>query len=107
MNFVIALFGKIAGAVAGNTVLAWIAPLFTGAASAIGALITAVAEIVLALSKSPEGRVFLAICAVSAGLLYGRFHWIEQGRLEEQILAAEHIKLATAHCQPAPAKRKP
>jgi len=56
------------------------APVLAGIANAIGATITAIFEIVLALSKSAEGRVFLAIAALGIGFLYMRFHYIEEGK---------------------------
>jgi hypothetical protein len=56
------------------------APVLAGIANAIGATITAIFEIILALSKSAEGRVFLAIAALGIGFLYMRFHYIEEGK---------------------------
>jgi hypothetical protein len=57
-----------------------LAPILTGIANAIGAAITAVFEIIVSLSKSPEGRVVLGIAAASLAVLYLRFHYIEEGR---------------------------
>jgi hypothetical protein len=57
-----------------------LAPILAGIANAIGAAITAVFEIIVSLSKSPEGRVVLGIAAASLAVLYLRFHYIEEGR---------------------------
>jgi hypothetical protein len=57
-----------------------LAPILTGIANAIGAAITAIFEIVVSLSKSPEGRVVLGIAAAGLAILYLRFHYIEEGR---------------------------
>ena len=57
-----------------------VAPILTGIANAIGATITAIFEIVVSLSKSAEGRVFLAMVALGLGFLYLRFHYIEEGK---------------------------
>jgi hypothetical protein len=57
-----------------------LAPILTGIANAIGAAITAIFEILVSLSKSPEGRVTLGIAAASLTVLYLRFHYIEEGR---------------------------
>ncbi len=57
-----------------------VAPIVTGIANAIGATITAIFEIVVSLSKSAEGRVFLAMAALGLGFLYLRFHYIEEGK---------------------------
>jgi hypothetical protein len=55
-------------------------PILTGIANAIGATITAIFEILVALSRSAEGRVFLAMAALGLGFLYLRFHYIEEGK---------------------------
>ncbi len=55
-------------------------PILTGIASAIGAIITAIFEIVASLAKSAEGRVILALLALGLGFLYLRFHYIEEGK---------------------------
>lgn len=57
-----------------------LAPIVTAVANSIGAVITAVFEILVALSKSPEGRVTLAFAAAGLGFLYLRFHYIEEGK---------------------------
>jgi hypothetical protein len=68
------------GAVASAAFLGPLGPILSGIANAIGATITAVFEIVVALSKSAEGRVVLGIIAVGVSFLYLRFHYIEQGK---------------------------
>ncbi len=84
------------GSVATLAFLGPFGPVITGIANAIGAMITAIFDIVLALAKSAEGRVILAILAAAAGFLYLRFHYIEEGKAE-----------ARAHCasihKPCPA----
>jgi hypothetical protein len=50
----------------------------------VGALVAAIGEILAALSKSAEGRVVLAILAATLGLLYLRYHYIEEGRTIER-----------------------
>jgi hypothetical protein len=57
-----------------------LAPILTGIANAIGAAITAIFEILVSLSKSPEGRVVLGLAAAGLTVLYLRFHYIEEGR---------------------------
>lgn len=57
-----------------------VGPILTGIANAIGAIITAIFEIVASLAKSPEGRVILAFLALGLGFLYTRFHYIEEGK---------------------------
>jgi hypothetical protein len=57
-----------------------LAPILTGIANAIGATITAIFEILAALSKSAEGRVVLALAALGLGFLFLRFHYMEEGK---------------------------
>jgi hypothetical protein len=73
-------------------------PIVTGIGNFIGAIVTAVGEILAALSKSAEGRVALCLIAALAGFLYLRFHYIQEGK------AIERAKIATAH-KPCPASR--
>ncbi len=68
-----------------------LAPIITAIAKAIGATITAVFEIIVALSKSPEGRVVLAIAALGIGFLVMRHHYIEEGKA----WATAHPKIIT------------
>jgi hypothetical protein len=57
-----------------------VGPILTSIATAIGAIITAIFEIVASLAKSAEGRVILAFLALGLGFLYLRFHYIEEGK---------------------------
>jgi hypothetical protein len=68
------------GGLASLAFLGPVAPIITGIANAIGAVITAVFEIIVALSKSPEGRVVLGIAAAGICFLYLRWHYIEEGK---------------------------
>jgi hypothetical protein len=68
------------GSLASLAFLGPLAPIITGAANAIGAIVTAIFEIIVALSKSPEGRVVLGIAAAGVCFLYLRFHYIEEGK---------------------------
>ncbi len=77
------------GTMASLAFLGPLGPILTGIANAIGSLITAIFEIVVSLSKSPEGRVALSLAAVFAGFLYLRFHYYEEGKADAhaQLLA--------------------
>jgi hypothetical protein len=75
-----------------------LAPILTGLGQLVGAIVTAIGEILAALSKSAEGRVALFLMAALAGFLYLRFHYIEEGK------AIEKAKIAAAH-KPCPAVR--
>jgi len=68
------------GTVASLAFLGPAGPILTGIANAIGAIITAIFEIIASLAKSAEGRVILAIFALGLGFLYLRFHYIEEGK---------------------------
>jgi hypothetical protein len=77
--------GRVFGALGLRTVasLAFLGPagpILVGIANAIGAIITAIFEIVASLAKSAEGRVILALLALGLGFLYLRFHYIEEGK---------------------------
>ncbi len=74
------LAGLGLGTVASLAFLGPIGPIVTGVANAIGAIITAVFEIIASLAKSAEGRVILALLALGLGFLYLRFHYIEEGK---------------------------
>jgi hypothetical protein len=67
-------------AVASVAVLGPLGPVLNGIANAIGSTITAVFEIVVALSRSAEGRVVLGLIALGLSFLYLRFHYIEEGK---------------------------
>lgn len=60
--------------------LGFLGPAVSGLATFIGGIFQAVSEIVVSLSKSPEGRVVLALIAAAAAFLYLRFHYIEEGK---------------------------
>jgi hypothetical protein len=64
-----------------------LAPIVSGAAQFIGGIFQAVIEIVVAMSKSPEGRVMLALIAAGLGFLYLRFHFIEEGKAMARVTA--------------------
>jgi hypothetical protein len=69
---------------------AWLgplAPIVAGAAQFIGGIFQAVIEIVVAMSKSAEGRVMLAFIAAGLGFLYLRFHYIEEGKAMARVAA--------------------
>lgn len=78
-----ALFGFLAslwGRLLASAFLGPIAPILTGIGQLIGGVITAFAEIVAALAKSPEGRVALCLVAAGLGFFFLRYHYIEEGR---------------------------
>jgi ABC-type cobalamin transport system permease subunit len=106
-TFILSMVAKLAG----NTVLGWIAPLFTGLGGAIGNIVLAISEILLALTRSPEGRVALLAVALAGGGLYIHYHGVRQGEIEAQAIAADELKAAldkqrkTFKCA-APAKRR-
>ncbi len=68
------------GTVASLAFLGPLGPIVTGVANAIGAIITAIFEIIGSLAQSAEGRVILALLALGLGFLYLRFHYIEEGK---------------------------
>lgn len=68
------------GTAASLALLGPLGPLLTGIASAIGATLTAIFEIVASLARSAEGRVILALLALGLSFLYLRFHFIEEGK---------------------------
>jgi fumarate reductase subunit D len=88
--------GWAASAASWAALLGPFAPIVTGVAQAVGAVVTAIGEIVVALAKSPEGRVVLALGALGIAFLYGRFHYIEQGRAAERIVTAAKVQQALA-----------
>ena len=66
----------------GLTSLAFLGPLgpiLTGIGQFIGGVISAIAEIITAMSKSYEGRIGLALICAGLGFLYIRFHYFEEG----------------------------
>jgi hypothetical protein len=82
--------------------LAPLAPIVSGIAQLIGAVVTAIGEILAALSKSAEGRVALFLAATLLAFLYLRFHYIEEGK------AIEKAKIAATHkpCHPSRIERR-
>jgi hypothetical protein len=74
------LAGWVAKSVFWSGLLGAVGPIVSAIATLIGGFISAVSEIVVSLSKSPEGRVVLGICAAGLGFLYLRFHYIEEGK---------------------------
>lgn len=67
-----------------SSVVALVGPLITGILKFGGGIFTALAEIVVALSKSPEGRVMLALMALGIGFLSMRYHYIAEGKLRAE-----------------------
>ena len=95
--FLLSILGRLAGAFAGKALFSWVVPLLTGTGGAVGTILQAFAEIILALAKSPEGRVVLLMAALFSAGLYGRFHYIQQGRAEARgIVEAEASKKIAA-----------
>jgi hypothetical protein len=92
----------IAGAVLGSLVgwvtrraaaagLASVTGILGSSLKAVGLLLEALAEIVVSLARSPEGRVVLVIVLIGAGSLYVRHHYLEQGRAEGYAQAKQEI----------------
>jgi hypothetical protein len=95
------IWGRLAATLANTAALGFLgplAPIIAGIGQFIGAVISAIGEILASLSKSAEGRVFLCLLAALIGFLYLRFHYIEEGK------ATERAKIATAH-KSCPASR--
>ncbi|MBT3070924.1 hypothetical protein KKP04_08595 [Rhodomicrobium sp. Az07] len=91
LAFILSSFGSLATGAAklGLSVgalafLGPLAPIVSGVAQFVGAIVAAIGEILASLSKSAEGRVALAILAATLGLLYLRYHYIEEGRTIER-----------------------
>lgn len=104
--FFTALWARLAAWASAATFLSFLgplAPIIAGVASALGSTITALFEILASLSKSPEGRVFLALLAGGLGFLYLRYHYIEEGKAEMQPQLAA-VKRSCA--QPADRRRR-
>jgi hypothetical protein len=106
---IIASFGARIAAIAAKiglpaalTFLTPLAPIVSGIGQFIGAVITAIGEILVALSKSAEGRVALCLLVAFFAFLYLRFHYIEEGR------AIEKAKIASTHkpCHPSKIERR-
>lgn len=77
------LWGKVLGGFGKLALLgplAVLSPALGGIARFVGGIFEAIIEIVVAMSKSPEGRVMLGVFAAGAAFLYLRFHYIEEGK---------------------------
>jgi|GEM_PF-5144692 len=97
-----ALAGKLGVSVGALAFLGPLAPVVSGVAQFVGALVVAIGEILASLSKSAEGRVALAVLAATLGLLYLRHHYIEEGRTIERTRIAASQK----PCPAAKAERR-
>ncbi|MFZ1109491.1 MAG: hypothetical protein WAN43_14260 [Rhodomicrobium sp.] len=82
--------------------LAPLSPIVSGIAQFFGAVVTAIGEILAALSKSAEGRVALCLLAALLAFLYLRFHYIEEGK------AIEKAKITATYkpCHPSKIERR-
>ena len=100
LALIASLGARLVGSAALSTGLALLgplAPVITGVAQFVGAVATAIGEILASLSKSAEGRIALALAAALLGFLYLRFHYIEEGK------AMGRAEAAAAH-KPCPTK---
>ena len=90
---------KLGLSTAGLALLGPLTPIIIGGAQFLGSTVTAAGEIIASLSKSAEGRVALALAATLIGVLYLRFHYIEEGKAiaKAQIAATQ---------KPCPTKTK-
>lgn len=102
------------GSLAGLGLLGPIAPILTAIGTFIGSIISAIAEIIGAMSRSYEGRIALAAIVAGVGLLYLRWHYIEQGRAEAPVKfvtrlvkAPPEIKTVTKYVKQACPSPKP
>ncbi len=93
-----ALAAKFGISTAGLVLVGPLAPIITGIMQFTGAVVTAIGEILAALSKSAEGRIALALAAALVGFLYLRFHYIEEGK------AIVRAEIAATHKQPCPTR---
>ncbi len=71
---------KFGFSTAGLALLGPVTPIISGMAQFVGAVVTAIGEILASLSKSAEGRVALALAVALLGFMYLRFHYIEEGK---------------------------
>ncbi len=94
----IAAIGVKIGLPAALAFLSPLAPIVSGVVQFTGAVVTAVGEILAALSRSAEGRVALCLIMALVGFLYLRFHYIQEGK------AIERAKIAVLH-KPCPARK--
>ena len=87
LAFIVSFGGRLAAgaakfglSTAGLALLGPLSPVISGMAQFVGAVVTAIGEILASLSKSAEGRVALALAVALLGFLYLRFHYIEEGK---------------------------
>lgn len=99
------LASQLFGQALWSSLIGWIGPLTSSIVSLGGAIISAIAEIIIALSKSPEGRIFLALIVVAGGLCFGRWHYLEQGRAEGLLQMEEKVKAVKCPATTAPRTR--
>ena len=110
MSIFLAIFTSVAGRLAagaaklgittvGLALLGPLTPIIIGGAQFLGSVVAAAGEIIASLSKSAEGRVALALAATLIGVLYLRFHYIEEGK------AIAKVEIAATQ-KPCPAKTK-
>lgn len=103
----IAGFGALAGAIVLAIFFPFVAGILTGLGNAIGSLISAAGEIILSLSKSPEGRITLAAGVAVIGFLFIRYHYFEEGRAAGRLEVKPQIVKVAAKCPlPKPVMRK-
>ncbi len=102
LSTVISFAGRILGAASWAAWLGPFAPIVTGVAKAIGGLIEAIVEIVVALSRSPEGRIVLALLVGAFGFLYFRAHYIEAGKA----IAPTRVVTVTKPCARLPLEKR-
>jgi len=101
LALVTSLWTRLAAGAASAAVLAFLGPLgpiISGIGQFIGAVITAIGEILASLSKSAEGRVALCLVAAVLGFLYLRFHYIEEGREQGKAIAAAKYAATQKPC---------
>jgi hypothetical protein len=92
-----------------------VGPILTAVGQFVGSIISAVAEIIGAMARSYEGRWALAGIALALAGLYGRWHYIEQGRAEAPVKIVTRtirtpapppiVKYVQKACPALPAKR--
>lgn len=77
-------------------IVAQVAPIVIGIVKLGGAILSAIAEIIMALARSPEGRVVLGLLVGALAFLYVRFHYIQEGVAREQVQSAAKVQRALA-----------
>jgi uncharacterized membrane-anchored protein len=104
----LAILTRIAGVLGVKTMALLAGSSMTGvltpAINAIMAVLRGIADIIVDLSKSAEGRVILMLLAIVAGFFYLRFHYIHEGRALEAAHRTQLIRTAVksqcAHAVP-------